>query len=311
MTSGAALLFHAVLMHALVGIGAAQQSPSYEGIWVLRLDGQNIFKLVLIAEAGHLKGTLTKPKKLTIDQDGEIKNIGPDQIKLSIQKSKLGPEHLELTIDDDDFVMTLADHDHALLMLEGMHPWKLERVSSSSVVILASSLPQRSYPEEIQGLREHLRAMVKEDQDARLVFDEARFEKVDAKNRPEVLHIFAKYGWITNSLAGKDAAHDFWLLVQHQTTEIQKRFLPELEKAAKRGDASMGDYAFLYDRVQVGQGKPQHWGTQTKCEGGRPILVRVDDSAGLDARRKELFMQPISQYLASEYINKMCLNSGK
>jgi len=102
--------------------------------------------------------------------------------------------------------------------------------------------------------------------------------------------IFSKYGWVTNSLAGKDAAHDFWLLVQHQTPEIQRRLLPALEKAAKTGNASMGDYAYLYDRVQVGLGKPQHWGSQSKCQNGKPVLESVDDPAGLDARRKELFM---------------------
>jgi hypothetical protein len=68
----------------------------------------------------------------------------------------------------------------------------------------------------------------------------------------EVLRIFSNYGWVTNSLAGKDAAHDFWLLIQHQTPEIQRRLLPALEKAAETGNAAMGDYAYLYDRVQVG-----------------------------------------------------------
>ena len=71
---------------------------------------------------------------------------------------------------------------------------------------------------------------------------------------------------MTNSLAGRDAAHDFWLLVQHQTPDIQRRLLPALEIAAKSGNASMADYAYLYDRVQAGLGKPQRWGNTVKCE---------------------------------------------
>lgn len=54
----------------------------------------------------------------------------------------------------------------------------------------------------------------------------------------------------------------------------------------------MSDYAYLYDRVQKGLNKPQHWGTQTKCEKSKPVLYPVDDPSSLDMRRKELFMPP-------------------
>jgi hypothetical protein len=178
-------------------------------------------------------------------------------------------------------------------------------------VPLARSLPAPAYPSEIRALRRQLRAMVQEEQPARLAFDQARIEAADAKNRPAVLRIFDHYGWVTHSLAGKDAAHDFWLLVQHQTPDIQRRLLPALEKAAKAGDASMSDYAYLYDRVQVGLGKPQHWGTQTRCENGKPVLDPVDDTAGLEARRQELFMPSVQAYLSSDYLVKVCAGAGK
>ncbi len=289
----------------------AQQTSDFDGTWVLRLDGQNIFKLTLATERGAVTGSLTKPKKLIIDQDGDVTAIGPDQVTLPVQKSRHRPGQLEFTIDDDSFVMTLENHNRASLALERMRPWNLERASDGDAIILASSLSEPRYPEEIRVLREQLRAMVKEEQDARLAFDEARIEAEDAKNRPEVLRIFNKYGWVTNSLAGKDAAHDFWLLIQHQTPEIQRRLLPALEKAAETGNAAMGDYAYLYDRVQVGLGRPQHWGTQTNCEDGKPVLAPVDDPAGLDARRKKLYMLPIGKYLKNDYLGKSCASAGK
>ena len=195
--------------------------------------------------------------------------------------------------------------------MAGFRPWHMERTPDGETVILASRLPERDYPEEIRKLREQLRGMVQEDQDARTAFDNARMEAADRKNRSEVIRIFDRYGWVTNSVAGKDAAHNFWLLVQHQTPEIQQRLLPALEKAAKKGDASMSDYAYLYDRVQMGLGKPQHWGTQAKCENGKPVLYPVDDREGLDRRRKELFMMPIKEYLENDYLVKFCAQSGK
>ncbi len=312
MSSLTSRFVHGAILLLTIGRMCAPQSTSgFDGAWVLRLNGQNIFKLTLATEGGRVTGSLTKPKEVSLDNDGEVTGITSDQVTLPVQKSKLKPGRLEMRIDGDRFVMILSNQNRASLLWEGMRPWNLERVPEGSAVILASSLSEPPYPEEIRALRERLRAMVKEDQDARLPLNEARMQAADAKNRSEVLSIFDRYGWVTNSLAGKDAAHNFWLLVQHQTPEIQRRLLPELEKAAKTSNASMSDYAYLYDRVQVGLGNPQHWGSQVTCKGGRPVLDPVDDRAGLDARRKELFMPPVREYLKSDFFAKMCAKAGK
>lgn len=295
----------ALVLMGIAAAGAAQQSSSFAGVWVLRVNGQNIFKLTLVTERGAVTGSLTKPTQLSIDQDGAITSIGPAQVTLAVQRAKVHGKEVELTIDDR-FVMVLEDRDRATLALEGLRPWMVTRVPAGSTVMLASRMKTPDYPRAIRALRRRLRAMVKEEQEARLAFDEARIAAADAKNQPEVLGIFARYGWVTNSRAGRDAAHDFWLLVQHQTPAIQRRLLPALADAAQHGDASMSDYAYLYDRVQVGLGKPQRWGSQTSCQDGKPVLAAVEDPAGLDARRKELFMPPIAEYLKIDYLVKAC-----
>ncbi len=295
----------------MVGLSAAQQPSAFDGTWVLRVNGDNIFKLSLTNHGGRVAGWLIKPTQLSIDQDGTITATGPDQVTLPVQKATPGPGRLDLTIDDDLFVMTLVTHNRATLAMEGMRPWTLERSSDGSPVILASRLSERPYSDDIRALRQQLRVMVEEEQEARLALDAARMEAADAKNRPEVLRIYGQYGWVTQSLAGNEAAHNFWLLVQHQTPEIQRRLLPALEKAAKANDASMSDYAYLYDRVQLGLGKPQYWGSQIECQHGKPVLARVDDPAGLNDRRKKLFMLPIREYLKNDYLAKMCAQGGK
>ncbi len=304
---------HLILLLGAASACVAQQASDFAGTWVFNSGGQAVMKLAIQVEEGRITGSLTEPKPLTINQDGDVTRIGPGQAQLPIQKAAFNGGRLELTIDDAQFVMTMEDHDRATLAIQiaGMHPWRLDRSPDGSKVTLATSLPEQNYPPEIRALRQQLRGMVTEDQDVRSAFNLARMEAADAKNRPEVLRIFDQYGWVTNSLAGKDAAHDFWLLVQHQTAEIQQRLLPAMEKAAKDGNASMTDYAYLYDRVQMGLGKPQRWGTRTKCENGKPVLYAVDDPTGLDTRRKELFMMPIGDYLRMDYMVKFCAQATK
>jgi hypothetical protein len=44
---------------------------------------------------------------------------------------------------------------------------------------------------------------------------------------------------------------------------------------------------------------------------GAEIPRSVDDPAGLDARRKELFMPPIRDYLKTDYLVKLCAQTVK
>lgn len=272
-----------MLALAITGICAAANPSDFDGTWVMKSNGQAVMKLTITTGQGGIAGSLTLPRGLTIGQDGNVTKIGPGQRELPIQTAALKEARLEIKIDGDGYEMTLDGHDRALLKLSAianLAPWRFERAADGSAVILATSLNKPDYAPEIQTLRQKLSAMVKEDQDVRLAFDLKTMDAVDAKNRPELLGIFDQYGWVTNSLAGVDAAHDFWLLIQHQTPEIQQRLLPALEKAARAGDASMSDYAYLYDRVQMGLGKPQHWGSQTTCENGKPVLYKVDEPEG-------------------------------
>jgi len=285
--------------------------PGFEGTWIFHFNGQPVLQITLTSKDGRYTGALTRPKDLSINQDGDVESLSGDPITLPIQHTELQSNQLNLTIDDTPFVMTLNGDSHATLAINGMRPWPLDRHPSGETVTLATKLPEPAYSAEVQTLRRQLKDMVKADQDARLAFDEARFQAVDAKNKHELERIFDRYGWITRSLAGSDAAHDYWLLVQHQTADLQRHLLPALEKAAKDNDASPTDYAYLYDRVQVGLGKLQRWGTQTKCVDGKAVLSPVEDPAGLEARRQELFLMPIADYLKSDYIVQACAHAKR
>lgn len=267
----------------------------FSGTWVYRVEGRNFFVLILDAKGG----TMVKPKAFRMDSDGDVSDVSPEQARLPVKWTRRSGE---FRCGGDRYRIELAGPDRATLAHAEM-AWmtiRLERARPSDDLNVPSSWPAPQYAPEIAELRKRLKAMVDEDQAVRVgaKISEARMEEVDSRHEPEIERIFEKYGWPKRSLVGKDAGHDFWLLVQHQPLPLQQRLLPELEAAAQQGEASRSDYAYLYDRVRIGEGKPQRWGTQAKCVNGLPVLSPVEDPAGLDERRRELRMPPLRDYLA-------------
>jgi hypothetical protein len=179
---------------------------------------------------------------------------------------------------------------------------QLERVNQLDEIVVANHWVEpgpKTVSKEIAALQTEINEMVDEDQTVRKTtpISWPKVEEVDQKNYPEVVRIYEKYGWPTFSLVGKEAANNYWLLVQHQRLEFQEKVLPALLRAVEAGEGSRMDYAYLYDRVMAGQGKPQHWGTQGgACKDGKATLLPVDDAAGLDQRRRDLRLQPIEEY---------------
>jgi hypothetical protein len=78
-----------------------------------------------------------------------------------------------------------------------------------------------------------------------------------------------------------------------------------MQQAMEKGEASRSDYAYLFDRVQMSLGKPQHWGSQVKCVNGLAVLYTVDDPAGLEERRRQLRLPPMREYM--ELVKPQCV----
>ena len=99
--------------------------------------------------------------------------------------------------------------------------------------------------------------------------------------------------------AGEDAA---FLIVQHadHDPDLQRRALPLLAEAVRTGDAPGRHLAYLTDRVRLADGRPQLYGTQLDWDDdGCPTPKPVEDPIDLDARRAEVGLDPVTEYLAT------------
>ena len=301
----------AVLLFLAIANCAAQALPEFAGTWVQKWEGRNFRVLTLRQEGAGLAGSVTQPKNFSWDQDSYLSKISTQHSTFPIEKLALSGPRMEFTFDDDRYAMTLVDRDHAeLLPLDDdypLPPWKLERSADQSISV-ANSWPPLKYPANIVALQKRLQSMIDADQKVRLApkVSFPAMERIDRSHLAEVLRIHAKYGWPRVSIVGREASHNYWLLVQHQDLAVQQKILPDLERAANAGDASKSDFAYLYDRVQSRLGKPQRWGTQVSCKQGKPVLDPVEDPPGLDQRRKELSMMPIERYLKEDYLIRTC-----
>jgi hypothetical protein len=128
----------------------------------------------------------------------------------------------------------------------------------------------------------------------------AVLERADQPLRQRVAEIVAKRGWPGRRLVGDDGAHAAWLVVQHATLDYQERMLPLVRAAVGRGDARPGDLALLEDRVLVGEGKPQRYGSQMSYSpnGGPGTVAPIENPTCVDERRAKVGLEPLSVYLA-------------
>jgi hypothetical protein len=126
----------------------------------------------------------------------------------------------------------------------------------------------------------------------------AQMQPIDQANQSALLGMVPPEGWFSISRYGKEAAKAAFLIVQHADLTLWRRFLPYIEKLAKTGEAEGPAYALMYDRLALSEGRPQRFGSQMECRGGRYVPEEpLEDREGIDSRRSALGMKPYAEYL--------------
>jgi hypothetical protein len=121
---------------------------------------------------------------------------------------------------------------------------------------------------------------------------------IDAKNLAELESIIQQYGWPGTELVGADASNAAFLILQHAPLAQQKALLPLFRRAVSAGNARAADLALLEDRILVGEGKKQMYGSQvTAGPDGVPRLHPIEDPDNVDSRRSAVGLPPLKEYL--------------
>lgn len=145
----------------------------------------------------------------------------------------------------------------------------------------------------------HDRGYSKEEVESFWQLFRTRWEEIDRPNTADLKQLLALYEWFTISEFGPQADVDAWLLVQHADHDraFQKHVLGILERLYRQGETRPSHYAYLYDRVAVGEKRPQKFGTQGKCLGaGQWEPDPIEDENQVDVRRAEFGLEPLADY---------------
>lgn len=133
--------------------------------------------------------------------------------------------------------------------------------------------------------------MCKADQAMRFSFQDGLGtwdETMDYRHTARMKEIAVEIGWPTIGKVGEEGSTSAWLLAQHadHDPEFQKKCLA-LMKAEPAGEVARRNIAYLEDRVAVGGGKPQIYGTQFRPGPDDKLEPSpIEDPENVDQRRQ-------------------------
>jgi hypothetical protein len=121
----------------------------------------------------------------------------------------------------------------------------------------------------------------------------------DSINLIKVKSIFDKYGWLGADVVGVQGNSTLFLVIQHSDQATQEKYLPMMREAVKNGKAQGSSLALLEDRVALGQGKRQIYGSQIGRDPETQIyyVSPLEDPDNVDKRRAEVGLRSLSEYV--------------
>ncbi len=120
----------------------------------------------------------------------------------------------------------------------------------------------------------------------------------DVINLGKVKSILDNYGWLGSEEIGKKGSTTLFLVIQHSDKETQEKYLPMMRMAVKNNKAEASALALLEDRVALGNGRKQIYGSQIGGQGPNGYYVlplRNPDS--LDIWRARVGLKPMAEYV--------------
>lgn len=154
-----------------------------------------------------------------------------------------------------------------------------------------------------RDLMVYLEEIYDADQSVRKVENFKQQEYTDSINLIKIEYFLQKYGWLGADVVGYKGNQALFLVLQHSELPTQEKYLPMIRQAVKEGKALPTQLALFEDRVLMGQGKPQIYGSQIKCthyyenQKKTCYVYPIEHPQDVDKRRAAIGLNPIAEYV--------------
>ena len=127
---------------------------------------------------------------------------------------------------------------------------------------------------------------------------EDTFDAVDEDNTAWALSVLDDIDFAQLNADMPDIAVKVAALIQHGDLDAQQRLLALVEPLALAGEFDGQRYVLLYDRVAMGEGQPQRYGSQFQCVDGEQRTYELEAPDAVDERRAAFNLVPLAEYQA-------------
>lgn len=199
---------------------------------------------------------------------------------------RLEAEQLHVVGPDKDLLMERVERVPAALLVS---PYELPEdveVDEGLVAELKLDLLQRRA--EDQRVRQHIDSTSSPEE----------MHRVDTDNTEFLRGLIGELGWIDATRFGAPASDAAFLMVQHTSDlRLMRTALPYIERDVRAGLIGGGNYALLFDRLQLNLGYLQRYGSQIGMHAGVSMLMPCEDIERVDELRAEMGLGPLGEYL--------------
>ena len=123
--------------------------------------------------------------------------------------------------------------------------------------------------------------------------------KKDSINLIKVSKILDTQGWPSKKRIGTRGTSTIFLVIQHGNQKVKLKYLSMIQEALKKNWLPKKQYAMFYDRLLLGQGKRQVYGTQLAMskESKKPYVLPLDNARNIDKIRAEMGLNTMQENL--------------
>lgn len=130
----------------------------------------------------------------------------------------------------------------------------------------------------------------------------------DLENQYELKRLLPKTGWFDRTEMGDKAMYGAFLVIQHATNDptLMHDGLARMAPLVGTGQIDDANYALLFDRLQIQDGRPQRYGTQMKCEAGKWVLDRLEAPEKVAEYREKVGLTPSLESYVASFTSRSC-----